>query len=355
MEDGSIEWIKSYINMTKNPYTNDVEAIIYAININDQKIIEALTDTVIKNNYDFIMLIDAVKGTTRTYGIEKDRPFFSEYDDVNRVSRAFLSRCYVGDDFEEFIRKTSIAGLVKSLAMKSRDSLFYSLKSSEGQLYHKCFTYSYLEAGSQFICCVIRDITDVYEEEKRKNIEMKNALDLANKANKAKSIFLSKMSHEIRTPMNAIFGMTKLALDEVEDSLAVRYLNKIYSAGEYLLRLINDILDMSRIEQNKIEFISEVVEVDKFFDNIVSIIKPLAEEKQINFKFIKNESRYPYLKFDKIRGQQVIVNLISNAIKFTRTGGNVEVYIEFLEENDKVAKTKLVVKDNGIGMSEESS
>ncbi len=101
------------------------------------------------------------------------------------------------------------------------------------------------------------------------------------------------MSHEIRTPMNAIFGMTKLALDEVEDSLAVRYLNKIYSAGEYLLRLINDILDMSRIEQNKIEFISEVVEVDKFFDNIVSIIKPLAEEKQINFKFIKNESRYP--------------------------------------------------------------
>lgn len=191
MEDGSIEWIKSYINMTKNPYTNDVEAIIYAININDQKIIEALTDTVIKNNYDFIMLIDAVKGTTRTYGIEKDRPFFSEYDDVNRVSRAFLSRCYVGDDFEEFIRKTSIAGLVKSLAMKSRDSLFYSLKSSEGQLYHKCFTYSYLEAGSQFICCVIRDITDVYEEEKRKNIEMKNALDLANKANKAKSIFLS--------------------------------------------------------------------------------------------------------------------------------------------------------------------
>ncbi|WP_455577211.1 sensor histidine kinase [Anaerosinus sp.] len=163
------------------------------------------------------------------------------------------------------------------------------------------------------------------------------------------------MSHEIRTPMNAIFGMTKLALDEVEDSLAVRYLNKIYSAGEYLLRLINDILDISRIEQNKIEFISEVVEVDKFFDNIVSIIKPLAEEKQINFKFIKNESRYPYLKFDKIRGQQVFVNLISNAIKFTRTGGNVEVYIEFLEENDKVAKTKLVVKDNGIGMSEESS
>lgn len=237
--------------------------------------------------------------------------------------------------------------------MKSCDSLFYSLKSSEGQLYHKCFTYSYLEAGSQFICCVIRDITDVYEEEKRKNIEMKNALDIANKANKAKSIFLSKMSHEIRTPMNAIFGMTKLALDEVEDSLAVRYLNKIYSAGEYLLRLINYILDMSGIEQNKIEFISEVVEVDKFFDNIVSIVKPLAEEKQINFKFIKNESRYPYLKFDKIRGQQVIVNLISNAIKFTRTGGNVEVYIEFSEENDKVVKTKLVVKDNGIGMSED--
>ncbi len=355
LEDSSIAWIRTYINMTKNPSTGDVEAVIYAVNIHDQKVAEALIHTVINIDYDFVMVIDVNKGTSQIYGVGEtmENPFSLQSDDFDRHSEQCVRNTYVGDDMEGFIQKTRIREMVKVLERKDSESLFYSLKDFDDTIHRKQLTYTYLDKESQLICCIRHDITKLYEAEQNKNLQLQKALTEAKNASKAKSDFLSRMSHEIRTPMNAIIGLSELAIDEIEDLRARDYFKKINASSEYLLGLINDILDMSRIEQDKIEFHPEIVKVDDFLANIVEITRPLVEEKEISLTIHREKAKLEYAKFDKMRAQQVLLNLLSNAIKFTGRGGEVQVHLKILQRNGNDVSVKISIEDNGIGMRSE--
>ncbi|MBR3333116.1 MAG: response regulator [Clostridia bacterium] len=177
----------------------------------------------------------------------------------------------------------------------------------------------------------------------------------ANSANKAKTDFLSTMSHDIRTPMNAIIGLTTIAEKNLDDREAVgENLRKIGLAGNHLLTLINDILDISKVESGKLSLSPLTFSIVETVENLVNMSQPMIKEKNIHFNFRINRMEKEYLYADQLRLNQIYINILSNAIKYTEPGGCVSVDLRE-EESEKEGCVRLVylVSDTGIGMTPE--
>lgn len=193
---------------------------------------------------------------------------------------------------------------------------------------------------------------NLYKEIQLKNTELETAVAKAEAATQAKTEFLSRMSHDIRTPMNAIIGLTHLAKDENDIKIIHDYLYNIESASDFLLGLINDILDMSKIENGDLKLKEETFTRDEFINSITTVIKPLMDKRGINFIFTINGS-YDCIKADKLRFNQIFFNLLSNASKFTPAGGTVEFITQDMPAHDGLVGLEFIVRDTGIGMSPE--
>ncbi|MCR5596090.1 MAG: response regulator [Lachnospiraceae bacterium] len=194
--------------------------------------------------------------------------------------------------------------------------------------------------------------TQKAELEDRQKMLVK-AIDEANRANRAKTVFFSNMSHDIRTPMSAITGFSRLAIEEINDRAHLEdYLNKIRGAGEHLMSLINDILDMSRIESGKMELSPTPVCVKNLLLECADMIRGQMEENGLKFIVNANELGDDIVECDKLRLRQILLNLLSNAYKFTKKGGSVFLEGKLLDRKDKYTY-ELRVRDTGIGMSEE--
>ncbi len=177
----------------------------------------------------------------------------------------------------------------------------------------------------------------------------------AEAANKAKTDFLSTMSHDIRTPMNAIIGLTAIAEKKLDDREAVaENLRKISLASSHLLTLINDILDISKVESGKLNLSPLTFSIVETVQNLVNLSQPMIKEKNIDFSFRINRMEKEYLYADQLRLNQIYINILSNAIKYTMPGGSVTVDLRE-EESEKEGCVKLIyrVADTGIGMSPE--
>lgn len=172
--------------------------------------------------------------------------------------------------------------------------------------------------------------------------------------NRAKTAFLFNMSHDIRTPMNAILGFTDLALlDTGNKEKITEYLKKIRSSGSHLLSLINDVLEMSRIESGKIELTDDVVDLKELFANLDSIMRGQAESKYQTLTVSTEGLLNSHVHTDRLRLNQVLLNLTSNAIKYTPDKGTIEIKAEETDGNGESAIYRFSVKDNGMGMTEE--
>ena len=187
------------------------------------------------------------------------------------------------------------------------------------------------------------------------NRQLKAAAAAADQANQAKTDFLSTMSHDIRTPMNAIIGLTAIAGRNTEDQATVKdSLHKINLASNHLLTLINDILDISKVESGKLNLSPVTFSVVECAENLVNISQPMVKEKDIDFNFRVGRFEHETLYADQLRINQIFINILSNAIKYTEPGGRVDV--DFREEpgtTDKTVILKYVVADTGIGMTPE--
>ena len=187
------------------------------------------------------------------------------------------------------------------------------------------------------------------------NRQLAAAVESADKANHAKTDFLSTMSHDIRTPMNAIVGLTAITEKNAEDAVAVRgNLHKINLASNHLLTLINDILDISKVESGKLNLSPVAFSIVECAENLVNISQPMVKEKNIDFNFRVSHFEHEYLYADQLRINQIFINILSNAVKYTEPGGTVDVDIrEEKGETDKTVKITYVVADTGIGMTPE--
>ena len=197
------------------------------------------------------------------------------------------------------------------------------------------------------------DIDRETRESMERNRALVEALERAEDANQAKTAFLSSMSHEIRTPMNAIIGLDNIALRDPNLSQRTRdELEKIGSSARHLLALINDILDMSRIESGRMELKSEEFSFKEFLDQICIIVGGQCEDKGLTFVFNRKEPLDEYFIGDVLRLKQIIINILGNAVKFTDTPGTVTFAVEQTDGADDGRMLRFTMKDTGIGMDE---
>ena len=199
-----------------------------------------------------------------------------------------------------------------------------------------------------------RSVDEETRSDMEKKVLLENALSQANRANKAKSTFLSNMSHDIRTPMNAIIGFTALALTHIDRKEQVEeYLKKIMTSGNHLLSLINDVLDMSHIESGKIHLEEEFCSLPDIMHELRNIIQADIHAKQLDLYMDAVDIHNEEICCDRLRLNQVLLNLLSNAVKYTGAGGMVSMkVIEKGGAPDGYANYEFHIKDNGIGMSE---
>ena len=205
-------------------------------------------------------------------------------------------------------------------------------------------------------------LSAVNRELDQKNTELSAAVKLAESAtqeakaaNSAKSEFLTNMSHDIRTPMNAILGITRLMETEQHISGRMRdYIRKMHTSGQHMLALINDVLDMSKIEAGKLRIVKEPVSLAEQVGQIDSIIRPRALEKGQEFTILTHDVAHEFLIGDSVRLGQILVNLLSNAVKYTPCGGAIRLDITELPSTDpEHAALSIAVTDNGYGMTQE--
>lgn len=204
------------------------------------------------------------------------------------------------------------------------------------------------------ICMVRTDITKIIKKERKVKDELKDALKKAEKADKAKSQFLSSMSHDIRTPLNAIMGLTTLALQNKDNCQKMEEcLKKISVSSSHLLSLINDILDMSQLKNSDIHLNYMSISMDKIVDQIIDIVQPQADEANLKF-YVHRENMGPFKIWgDELRIKQILINLLNNSIKFTPEGGQVDFFVkEVKAEKEDYVKYHFIVKDTGIGIDE---
>lgn len=201
----------------------------------------------------------------------------------------------------------------------------------------------------------MEEIEQLNKQISKSKEELQIALAAAEHANRSKTVFLNNMSHDIRTPMNAIIGFTSLAATHIDDKKQVQnYLEKVMTSSQHLLSLINDVLDMSRIESGKVKIEEKPVHLPEVLHDIRTIIQSGIASKQLDLFIDTQDVLDENIVADKLRLNQILINLLSNAIKFTKSGGTITIrVIQKSGAPEGYADYEFHVKDNGIGMSKE--
>lgn len=294
--------------------------------------------------------IDADMNLTLLFANSRFVEYFGEGDEDNPLylrniedNREIISR------YREEILKGAPVHFV--ISVKSRDGQNMWL-----QVNATCIEW---QNGCPVYLAIFIDITDVTQlrEMQRKLTEqteaLKDALAVAEHANQAKTDFLSRMSHEIRTPMNAILGMTTIAAAYIDDQRRVEdCLEKIGYSSKHLMALINDVLDMSKISEGKVRIAHEVFDLETVVESISSIIYPQAAARGLTFQVPLIDLSNTVMIGDSLRLNQILLNLLSNALKFTPAGGTVRLEIRQLQRKEDRIRLRFTVLDTGIGMSD---
>ena len=204
------------------------------------------------------------------------------------------------------------------------------------------------------VLLIIQDVTQAKHAELEARDALKDAYFAANRANQAKTVFMSNMSHDIRTPMNAIIGMTAIAGAHIDDkSRVLDCLGKITQSSRHLLSLINEVLDMSQIERGNISLMQEEFRLPDLIDELITLTKPGIEQHHHDFSVRLSDIRHEAVIGDSMRIQQVLVNILNNAVKYTPDGGKISLSISESLTRNGTSCYEFIVEDNGVGMTEE--
>ena len=294
-------------------------------NVNDVFVIlEEKTDEVVyvTPNIDSVLGVkeeDVKKDITTIDGINVDRLIASNLMELNKKDKISWTQEYLNNDIGE----------TRYLEITAYHTEFGSLKR------------------------IVIVISDRSEERELQNA-LSSSLEIAKNANAAKSNFLANMSHDIRTPMNAIVGYSTLLIKDADDKNKVIEIGKkITYSSQHLLSLINDVLDMSKIESGRTSLNSDKVDVSEVINNISEIVQVQTKSKKQSFEIKTKGNIPPYIYADKLRLTQILLNLLSNAVKYTEKNGTISLVVEGYGNNGQTCHLRFIVSDNGQGMSSE--
>lgn len=352
--DNNYIWLDSNIVMERNPETGDIEAVIYCDSLHKNMLLHLAMSSIIEHKYRFVLCLEMKIGKGILYGNGKEQTNVREIKYDNEFIKS-IAEGIIYPDQEEFCKAVSIDHILS--VMQEPDSTYtkvYKMRTPDDQIKIQKISFSYVKYDLKIIIATCSDITADVKKNYDNNVTLKKAYEDIKRANQAKTEFLTRMSHDIRTPMNGIIGLATLTLDRKDLSFEVRKnLQDIYKSGKYLLSLINDSLDISKIQNHKLKIQTSPQSCKSVIENIIICIKPLANEKHINLVVNTNFATDMTVMIDEIRIQQIFINLLSNAIKYTPAGGHVDFNIDQCGSTDKMIHFSFTVKDNGIGMSKE--
>ena len=309
------------------------------------------------SEYKDLFLINAVTHRYRVIRVEsKAQDVLNERENAEIALRNYIDQYVVPEDREEMYKVCAVSSLNEIVPEVGIYSISYR-RQKENKLLHFQLNIARFRAndGTDYYVHGFRDITQMVEREAQIQNALQDAYDAAEAASHAKSDFLQTMSHDIRTPMNGIIGMTAIAAAHIDDRERVQdSLQKITVASKHLLSLINEVLDMSKIESGKIILAEEDFNLSELVDNMTAMILPQAHahrhELVINIQNVEHEQ----VIGDSMRVQQVFMNIMGNAIKYTPDGGKLRLSIREIPCRQlKTGCYEFTFADNGIGMSEE--
>ena len=292
----------------------------------------------------------------REQGVEllgSDKPYYLGYcpiENNNTMLICIVEKSVVDNvlkDYQKTIGFTTL--LMAGFILLLFAGLFYSI--SRRSLAEQKAEYE--KRNNEIQTQAMKEMEESNKKLKKAKDITTEALQTAENANKAKTDFLSNMSHDIRTPMNAIIGYTQLLENNLDNKKqALDYISKLKSSSTILLSLINYILEMTQIESGKLDLKKEIGDLDDLVKNINVVVEPLIKEKKLHYSY-HLEIKHHHIICDKTKLREIVLNILSNAIKYTPEGGNVELLIQEISfENNKV-KYHFIIIDNGIGMKED--
>ena len=306
-----------------------------------------------ENNY-----FERIERIYETYNGKEPAQYAEELRDAIEAGRDYTREVLIsGESWNVYC--TSLPNSEWYLILK----ISHNTLNETVNLLQKKWAYVSIGGGSLIICALLLVFLGYYRltkmqmhalEEARKTAEQ--AMLSAERSNRAKNEFLSNMSHDIRTPMNGIMGMTSIAIGSIDNPPRVRScLRKIHVSSRHLLGLINDMLDMSKIEGGKLILNMEPLCIRDIMQNIETIIQPQIQEKKQHFNIYIHDIYHENVCSDRVRLSQILLNIIGNAVKFTPENGTIEVdlYEEASPKGNEYIRSHLHIKDNGIGMSGE--
>lgn len=281
---------------------------------------------------------------------------FNYLDSVTAYAREYVREDYL-EDFLDFIQPENTRKKLKEQRVISFRYIVNRHQQERWEEVRFAGVRHPEDRNDQSVHAVGACFVDVDQETRKtmaQNQALQDALTAAEAANKAKTAFLSNMSHEIRTPMNAIIGLDNIALNDPEISSQTReYLEKISTSAHHLLSIINDILDMSRIESGRLTIKNEEFSFSKTLEQVNAIISGQCRDKGLNYECRTKGHIDEYYLGDDMKLRQVMINILGNAVKFTPEGGEVIFTIEDVARMENKATLRFTIKDTGIGMSKE--
>lgn len=348
------KYVQFKVLLVETPDTGDVTGILTVTDITEKTIREKIFMKLSSSNYDLVANLNLLNDT---YEIVSggDEHFTQVRGNSSKRIQGVMEQSVVDTERMYFLKMLEPTYIMEQLKKKESYSFTYSIYNSKGEVRAKNMMVGAIDLRLGRVCLIRADVTDVLAAERAAKEELEKALEVAEKASRVKSDFLSSMSHDIRTPMNAIVGMTTLALANMDDCNKVEdYLHKIALSSQHLLSLINDILDMSQIEQSKIHLNKQPIQLEEMVNHISSIMAAQAENVGIHFEIEVSQIVHRFFIGDMLRIKQIMINLLSNAMKFTQEGGKVLFRVEELDEKEQDhVRYRFIVQDTGIGMSEE--
>ena len=354
-KNGTQIWVRTICKKYFNKDGSPREAIGIVVDITNDKLAERqrhLVD-ILSQDFSSVWYISARSHKmTLVIQNEEDNTTDSaihgglQYGSYEKMFSDYVDR-YVDDDDKDRVRKeVAFPNIIAKVQEGELYTINYLRNNLDGSksYYQICYARVIHNTGKLYFACGFRNIDGMIRAE----------MEQAEETNKAKSNFLFNMSHDIRTPMNAIMGYTELAIKKKDDrELLSKYLNNIYSASQSLLSIINSVLEMAKIENGQIEITQKATDVGQFYRSLFNIFRESLNKKNLRCEYT-SEIRDNYLYMDRTHMEEVAMNLISNAIKYTPSGGYIRVRV--MQEagptpNDCYLNT--FIEDSGIGMSEE--
>jgi len=356
--DEGLLWVETRITLTADPETGDVLAYFYTTDINRQMIEQLVMGRLVNYGFDNASYLDLSSRQLYLVDMEQNSlampPRRSDYDETN--ARSIPE--FIHPDDQDLCREAfAVKNILEHLKHEDVYSIYYRLnvcrEDLPGQPHVRMrMSVFYLDDVHDILVFCRSDVTSIYEAERAHRKELERALDEAEHARAAQQSFLSSMSHDMRTPLNGILGFSSLALGTDDPELQRDYLQKIESSGQLMLRLVNDVLDISKIASGKMELHPEVFDIYELTEHILNTVRVAAEEKGVELVVDIADAGSRLIMTDKLRLQQVVLNLLSNAVKFTPAGGTVTYEVRAVEGEGGINRRVRVI-DTGIGMSED--